>query len=265
MLSRVSVWGLYPTNQHNSSNSTTFTSAVVTGSRFARMLFFYPVHHIGLVHTQDFSHASPADSAIVHFDCQLPGFLRVLMPLQVDGVIFAALLTFAALAPGAVVPCFDRVLYFFAFRHLFHNIIVAAFQRETACPSSSHKNALPPPQRYTGRTASPGAGRRHPQGGGWRGSGPGRSRCGGPHALDVAPGPPGGRWQPVADSPECTCFAGVKPRAAARFPWGSLSTSRTRLPEAASAAPRFSAMVVLMPPFWLVTEMNLFNIYKFSL
>ena len=40
------------------------------------------------------------------------------------------------------------------------------------------------------------------------------------------------------------------------LPWGSRSTTRTRRPDSASAAPRFTAVVVLpTPPFWLAMAM----------
>src|SRR5438874_1896081 len=43
-----------------------------------------------------------------------------------------------------------------------------------------------------------------------------------------------------------------------RWPWGSRSMRRTRLPSSASAHPRFTAVVVLpTPPFWLATAMTL--------
>src|SRR6202171_467218 len=43
-----------------------------------------------------------------------------------------------------------------------------------------------------------------------------------------------------------------------RWPWGSRSMRRTRLPSSASAHPRFTAVVVLQtPPFWLATAMTL--------
>ena len=83
------------------------------------MAFFYPIHHIGLVHFQNFPHATAADSAVVHFDRQFSGFFRVLMPFRVYGVIFAALLTLAALAPRSVIPRPDLVLYLSAFRASF--------------------------------------------------------------------------------------------------------------------------------------------------
>ena len=60
-------------------------------------LFFYPIHHIGLVHLQYFPYASSTDTAVVHFDRQFPGLFRVFVPFRVYGVIDAALLTFAAL------------------------------------------------------------------------------------------------------------------------------------------------------------------------
>ena len=76
---------------------------------FLRALFFYPIHYIGLVHPQNFSHAAAADPAVVHFDCQFSGFLRVRMRFRAYGVIYAALLTLAALASRTVVPCLDLV------------------------------------------------------------------------------------------------------------------------------------------------------------
>lgn len=78
-------------------------------------LFFYPIHHIGFVHLQYFPYAPSADSSVVHFDRQLPGLFRVFMPFRVYGVIDAALLTFAALAPRSVIPRLDLVLYLSAF------------------------------------------------------------------------------------------------------------------------------------------------------
>src|SRR2546427_139571 len=43
-----------------------------------------------------------------------------------------------------------------------------------------------------------------------------------------------------------------------RWPWGSRSMRRTRLPSSASAHPRFTAVVVLpTPPFWLAIAMTL--------
>ena len=78
-------------------------------------LFFYPIHHIGFVHLQYFPYASSADSSVVHFDCQLPGLFRVFVPFRVYGVIDAALLRFAALAPRSVIPRLDLVLYLSAF------------------------------------------------------------------------------------------------------------------------------------------------------
>ena len=41
-------------------------------------------------------------------------------------------------------------------------------------------------------------------------------------------------------------------------PWGSLTTRRTRLPEADSAAPRFRAVVVLPTPPLLIGDRNSF-------
>ena len=84
-----------------------------------RMAFFYPIHYVGFIHLQDLSYAPATHSAVVHFDCQFSGFFRVFMPLRVNGIIFAALLTLAALAPRRVIPCLDLVLYFSAFRASF--------------------------------------------------------------------------------------------------------------------------------------------------
>ena len=78
-------------------------------------LFFYPIHHIGLVHLQYFPYASSADSSVVHFDRQLPRLFRVFVPFRVYGVIDAALLTFAALASRTVIPRLDLVLCLSAF------------------------------------------------------------------------------------------------------------------------------------------------------
>ena len=64
-----------------------------------RMAFFYPIHYVGFIHLQDLSYAPATHSAVVHFDCQFSGLFRVFMPFRVYGVIFAALLTLAALAP----------------------------------------------------------------------------------------------------------------------------------------------------------------------
>src|SRR5206468_9253358 len=45
-----------------------------------------------------------------------------------------------------------------------------------------------------------------------------------------------------------------KPNELVAFAWGSRSTSKTRYPSSANAAPRFTAVVVLpTPPFWLAT------------
>ena len=87
-----------------------------TGLLFLRALFFYPIHHIGFVYSQNFSHAAAADSAVVHFDCQFSGFFRVRMTFRFYRVIFTALLTLAALTPRAVVPCLNLVLDFSASR-----------------------------------------------------------------------------------------------------------------------------------------------------
>ena len=84
-----------------------------------RMAFFYPIHYVGFIHLQDLSYAPATHSAVVHFDRQFSGFFRVFMPFRVYGVIFAAPLTLAALAPRRVIPCLDLVLYFSAFRASF--------------------------------------------------------------------------------------------------------------------------------------------------
>ena len=109
--------GLYSRNQYSSSISTVFTLLVDIVSGFSvRMAFFYPIHYIGFVHSQNFSHTSAADSPVVHFDCQFFGFFRILMAFWLNGVIYAALLTLAALAPRAVAPCFHLVFYLSTFR-----------------------------------------------------------------------------------------------------------------------------------------------------
>ena len=113
MFSRVSVLGLYSRNQYSSSNSTML--AFLHASTAFLALFFYPIHHIGFVHLQYFPYAPSADSSVVHFDRQLPGLFRVFVPFRVYGVIDAALLTFAALAPRSVIPRLDLVLYLSAF------------------------------------------------------------------------------------------------------------------------------------------------------
>ena len=102
------------------------------------MAFFYPIHHIGFVYPQYLSYPTATDSAVVHFDRQLSGFFRVCMPFRVYGIIFAALLTLAALAPRGVIPCLDLLLYPSAFRasfpclfcsvpHLSYSIIKSLF------------------------------------------------------------------------------------------------------------------------------------------
>ena len=116
MFSRVSVWGLRSKNQYSSSISTVASSEVLHFSTSFFALFFYPIHNIGFVHVKDFSHASPADSSVVYFYRQFSGFFRVLMLFRVYWIIYAALLTFTALAPRCVVPCLDLLLYFSAFR-----------------------------------------------------------------------------------------------------------------------------------------------------
>lgn len=66
---------------------------------------FYPIHHIGFVYSQYLPYTTAAYSTVVHFDRQLSGFFWILVTLRVYRVIYAALLTFAALAPRCVVPC----------------------------------------------------------------------------------------------------------------------------------------------------------------
>ena len=83
------------------------------------MAFFYPIHYVGFIHLQDFPYSSATYAAVVHFDCQFSGFFRVFMPFRVYGIIFAALLTLAALAPRGVIPCLDLVFYLSAFRASF--------------------------------------------------------------------------------------------------------------------------------------------------
>ena len=74
---------------------------------------------------QDFSHRPSADSCVIHFDRQFSGLFRVLFPFRADCVIYAALLTSAALASRSVIPCLDLVLGFPAFRALFHVFIIS--------------------------------------------------------------------------------------------------------------------------------------------
>ena len=127
-------------------------------------LFFYPIHHIGFVHLQYFPYASSADSSVVHFDRQLPGLFRVFMPFRVYGVIDAALLTFAALAPRSVIPRLDLVLYLSAFwasfpclfcslSHIFYYTIKSLFWtlpcRAFLMPAGRRKR---PPMTGTGKT-----------------------------------------------------------------------------------------------------------------
>src|SRR5436305_2179455 len=49
----------------------------------------------------------------------------------------------------------------------------------------------------------------------------------------------------------------LMPRPVVALPWGSRSTTKTRYPSSARAAPRLTAVVVLpTPPFWLATAMK---------
>ena len=82
--------------------------------------FFYPIHHIGFVYSQYLSYSTSADSAVVHFDCQFSGFFRIRISFRGYCVIYAALLTPAALTSQYVVPCLGLVLYLPAFRAFFH-------------------------------------------------------------------------------------------------------------------------------------------------
>ena len=101
-------------------------------SLFSRLVFFYPIHHIGFVYSQYLSYSTAADSAVVHFDRQFSGFFRIRMPFRVYCVIYAALLTLAALAPRCVVLCLHLVLYLPAFWTFFPCL----------CCSLSHSSLL---------------------------------------------------------------------------------------------------------------------------
>lgn len=68
---------------------------------------------------QDFPHGPSADSCIIHFDRQFSGLFRVLFPFRFNRVIYAALLTSAALASRSVVPCLYLVLCLSTFRAFF--------------------------------------------------------------------------------------------------------------------------------------------------
>ena len=91
--------GLVLRDQYSSSSSTTLAPAEDSCLLFLRALFFYPIHYIGFVHPQNFPTPRPLTPAVVHFDCQFSGFFRVCVLFRIYGVIFAALLTLAALAP----------------------------------------------------------------------------------------------------------------------------------------------------------------------
>ena len=92
-------------------------SSALSTSFFA--FSFYPICHIGFVHSQYFPTPAAADTAVVYFDCQLPGLFRIRVPLPGYGVIYAALLAFAAPRPRTVVPCPDPILCLSAFRTFF--------------------------------------------------------------------------------------------------------------------------------------------------
>lgn len=140
MFSLFSVRGLHSKNQYSSSISTIFALCIDRSLLFLRqMAFFYPICHIGFVHLKNFSNTSSTDSAVVHFDCQLSGFFRIFMLFRVYRVIYAALLTFAALASRRIVPCLNLVLclsafwasfpcLFFLFSHIFYYIIKSLFR-----------------------------------------------------------------------------------------------------------------------------------------
>ena len=134
MFSLVSVRGLYCINQYNSSIST--TSGVGLGAGFSLWLaFFYPIHHIGFIHMQNFSNTSTADSAIVHLQSQFSGFFWICVFLRVYCIVFAALLTFAALAPRTIISRAHLIFSFSTYRaflpclycHLFHMSILTLY------------------------------------------------------------------------------------------------------------------------------------------
>lgn len=76
---------------------------------FLLVLFFYPIHDIGLVHPENLPDFTAAYTAVVHFDRQLPRFFWIGKLLRVDRVDDAALLTLAALGSRCITPYFDLV------------------------------------------------------------------------------------------------------------------------------------------------------------
>ena len=126
------------------------------------MAFFYPIHHIGFVYPQYLSYPTATDSAVVHFDRQLSGFFRVCMPFRVYGIIFAALLTLAALAPRGVIPCLDLVFYlstfwasfpclFCPFSHVSYSTIKSLFWTLPKIPSWPGRSGIRNPPERRGR------------------------------------------------------------------------------------------------------------------
>ena len=117
--SRVFVCPFRPRNQYSSSNSTTSKCSALPFNFSTSAPFFYPVHHIGMTHPQGFSYPSGAHSSVVHLDCHLSGFFRIRLLFRVYGVIYAALLTLAALTSRSIVPCLDLAFCLSAFRASF--------------------------------------------------------------------------------------------------------------------------------------------------
>lgn len=123
-------------NQYSSSSSNTSYEISSIGCVLAIVSpFFYPIDYIGFVHVQDLPNGSCAHSCKIHFDRQLSGFFRVLMPLWLNRVIYAALLTLAALTSRFIVPCLYLVLYLSTLRAFFpclfclfsHTLILSYF------------------------------------------------------------------------------------------------------------------------------------------
>lgn len=98
---------------------------------FRLTALFYPIHYIGFVHPQNLSHATAANSTVVHFDRQFSSLFRILMPFRVYRVIYTALLTLATLAPRSAISCLDLVLYLSAFRVSFPCIFFLIFSNYT--------------------------------------------------------------------------------------------------------------------------------------
>lgn len=72
--------------------------------------FFYPTDHSVLVPVQRFPNASDTHSTVVHPDRQVSDFFRVCMHPRFYRIIFAALLTSAALCARTVILCLHLVL-----------------------------------------------------------------------------------------------------------------------------------------------------------